>query len=326
MSSPPYEITPGILYLVESIGELLGSSVIKEFQGSQPKLRRKNRIRSIQASLEIEGNTLTLDQVTAVIEGKRVLGDPTEIQEVRNALLAYQSMKEWKPSKQSDLLKAHRVLMTGLVDRPGTFRQESVGIQRGKQLVHVAPSADRVPALMNDLLQWLRMKKEHPLISSCVFHYETSFIHPFMDGNGRLARLWQTLILAQWKPLFAFMPIETVVRDRQSDYYKALGEADKAGTSTVFVDFMLKAMLQALEEASKATDQVTDQVSDQVNALLKCLKDGAQTAAELMKALGLSHRPTFRKNYLNPALESGLIERTDPDSPRSPRQKYRLKS
>ena len=250
-SYPPYEITPGILHQVESIGELLGSAALKDLSASQPRLRRKHQIRTIQASLEIEGNTLSLEQVTAVIEGKRVLGDPAEIQEVRNALLAYQSMEDWVPSRKIHLLKAHRLLMTGLVDRPGSYRRGSVGIQRGKQIVHVAPPAERVPGLMVELLKWVRVKKEHPLISSAVFHYELEFIHPFQDGNGRLGRLWQTLILSQWKPVFAFLPIETVVRDRQSDYYKALGQADKSGASTVFVEFMLHVYQSAIQEFSR---------------------------------------------------------------------------
>ena len=326
MPYPPYEITSGIIHQVESIGELLGSSPIRILEASQPRLRRFNQIRNIQASLEIEGNTLTLEQVTAVIEGKRVLGDPAEIQEVRNALLAYESMKNWRPSKKADLLKAHRLLMTGLVDKPGSFRQGSVGIQRGEEIVHVAPPAERVPSLVTDLMKWLREKEEHPLISSCVFHYELEFIHPFSDGNGRLGRLWQTLILSKWKQLFSMLPLETVVRDRQKDYYKALGQADKAGAATGFVEFMLDAIRQALGEALGSSDQVGDQVSDQVAALLKCIGKGEKTAAQLMESLGLTHRPTFRKNYLNPALEQGFIERTDPASPRSPKQKYRIKS
>lgn len=214
--------------------------------------------------------------------------------------------------------------MAGLVDRPGRFRSKGVGIAQGKRIVHLAPPAERVPGLMSDLLAWLKRTEAHPLIASCVFHYELEFIHPFADGNGRMGRLWQTLILSGWKPLLAYVPVETVIRDRQAEYYAALAASDKAGQSASFVEFMLSALLQALNEAA-ATDQVGDQVSDQVKALLKCLIKQPLTALAIMKKLGLSHRPTFRKNYLQPALDAGLIERTLPDKPNSSLQKYRLR-
>jgi hypothetical protein len=176
---------------------------------------------------------------------------------------------------------------------------------------------------MNDLLAWLKRTDAHPLITSCVFHYELEFIHPFADGNGRMGRLWQTLILSRWKPLLAWLPVETVIRDRQAEYYAALATSDKSGQSTAFIEFMLSALLHALHETD-ATDQVGDQVSDQVKALLKCLAKQPLTALACMKKLGLSHRPTFRKNYLQPAMDAGLIERTLPDKPNSSLQQYRL--
>ena len=284
---------------------------------------RENRLRSIQASLAIENNTLMLEQVTAVINGKRVLGSPREIQEVRNAFAAYEAMESWAPTSRADLLAAHGLLLAGLVDRPGAFRSGGVGVFRGKQLVHMAPPADRVPYLVTELLNWLKHTKEHPLIASCLLHYELEFIHPFADGNGRMGRLWQTLVLRKWKPLLAYLPVETVIKDRQADYYRALAEADKRADATPFVEFILQALFAALREAV-ATDQVSDQVSDQVAALLKAIGVGKCGGADLMKSLGLAHRPTFRKNYLDPALVGGWIERTQPDSPRSPTQRYRL--
>lgn len=322
--NPPHTLTPRVLALVAEVGEALGRLAGRTGVPAPPGLRRGNRLRTIQASLAIENNSLTLEQVTAVISGKRVLGPPKEIQEVRNAFAAYEAMPAWKPWAAKDLLAAHKLLMSGLVDHPGRFRTAGVGIAQGKKIVHLAPPADRVPGLVNELLNWLKTTDAHPLIASCVFHYELEFIHPFADGNGRMGRLWQTLILSRWKPLLAWVPVETVIRERQAEYYAALAASDKAGQSTAFIEFLLSALLQALHEAT-ATDQVGDQVSDQVKALLKCLTAQPLTALACMKKLRLAHRPTFRKNYLQPALDVGLIERTLPDKPNSSLQKYRLR-
>ena len=321
--APPYSINPAILSLVAEIAAEVGRLGALAGSGSVPKLRRENRIRSIHASLAIENNTLTLDQVTSVIAGKRVLGPQREIQEVKNAFAAYEAMPSWKPSALKDLLAAHRLMLEGLVDEAGKFRTRSVGIAKGKRIVHLAPPADRVPGLMKDLLGWLKRTDAHPLIAGCVFHYELEFIHPFADGNGRIGRLWQTLILSQWNPLFAFLPVETVIRDQQAEYYRILAACDKAGNSTAFIEYLLSALLVALRD-SPNTDQVTDQVSDQVAALLRALGTKTLSALECMKRLKLSHRPTFRANYLNPALSAGLIERTIPDKPNSRLQKYHV--
>jgi len=321
--TPPYTITPAILSLVAEIAAEVGRLGALGGQGKIPLLRRENRIRSIHASLAIENNTLSLEQVTAVIEGRRVLGKPSEIQEVKNTFAAYEAMPKWTPDSAKDLLAAHRLLMTGLDDDAGRFRFRAVGIAQGKQVVHLAPPAARVPDLMKALLAWLRRTDAHPLVAGCVFHYELEFIHPFADGNGRMGRLWQTLILSRWNPLFAFLPVETVIRDRQADYYQSLGACDKAGNSTAFIGFLLAALLTALCEVS-ATDQVSDQLSDQVAVLLRILKGKTLSAVECMDRLKLSHRPTFRANYLHPALAADLIERTIPDKPNSRLQKYRL--
>ena len=286
-------------------------------------MRRENRLRTIHASLAIEDNTLTLEQVTAVIEGKRVLGHPREIQEVRNAFVAYEAMENWHANSERDLLSAHELLMRGLMDEAGCYRSGGVGNFQGKQLVHMAPPAGRVPELMADLLGWLATTTEHPLIAGCVFHYELEFIHPFADGNGRMGRLWQTLILRDWKPLLAYLPVETVIREHQESYYQALAAADEQTDATPFIAFMLDALHAAIREATGA-DQVTDQVTDQVAALIRGIGNGELSSSDLMQTLGLAHRPTFRENYLNPALAGGWIERTQPDSPRSPKQRYRL--
>ena len=322
--APPYRITPGILHSIEQIGEALGNLRLHSESVAVPILRRGNRIKTVQASLAIEGNSLSLEQVTAVLSGKRVLAQPREIQEVRNAFAAYEKLSDWTAHSRADLLAAHGLLMAGLVDETGRFRSGGVGIQRGGEVVHVAPPAERVPALMDDLLAWLEKTDEHPLVAGCVFHYEFEFIHPFEDGNGRLGRLWQTLILIQWRPIFALLPVESIIRDRQQDYYAALGRADDAADATAFIEFMLAAIQRAIEESALMSDQESDHQSDQVMRLLLALRKSQRSAVELMTELGLSHRPTFRKNYLHPALEAGWIEMTQPGTPRARNQKYRL--
>lgn len=322
---PPFSLTPAVLNLVAEVSELVGRYTEAANSRLTPRLRRDNRVRTIQASLAIENNTLTLEQVTAVIAGKRVLGHPREIQEVRNAFATYEAMEQWAAGSADDLLAAHALLMAGLMDDAGRLRSGGVGIFRGEQLVHMAPPANRVPELVANLMEWLRETDEHPLVASCLFHYEFEFIHPFADGNGRMGRLWQTLILRQWKPLMAFVPVETVVRERQEDYYHALSVADENADATPFVAFMLAAIRDAIEEGL-TTDQASDHVSDQVERTIHALAARELSSTDLMAELDLSHRPTFRRNYLNPAIEGGWVERTQPDAPRSPTQRYRLTS
>ncbi len=320
---PPFTLSPAILRLVEEIGEALGQLRQAEGVMVSPQLRRENRIRTILGSLAIEGNSLALEQVSDILDGKQVIGSLREIQEVRNAISAYEKIGDWLPTSRDHFLEAHRTMMSGLMDNPGAFRLGSVGIRKGDVVVHVAPKASLAPALMDDLLRWLAETDHHPLVASCVFHYELEFIHPFADGNGRMGRLWQTLILCRWKPVFAYLPLESVVRDRQQEYYKTLGQADKAADATVFIEFMLTALRDACLQVAKS-DQASDYVSDQVRAVLRALLSTEMTATQLMKTLALSHRPTFRKNYLRPALDAGWIEMTNPQSPRSPAQRYRI--
>jgi Fic family protein len=319
---PPYDRTPTILRLVAEISESIGRYTALSEQTLTPQLRRANRIRTIQASLEIEQNTLSLEQVTAVLDGKTVLGHPKEVQEVRNAFIAYEALDQLNPASSKDLLKAHELLMAGLIDEAGSYRSGSVGDAQGQEIVHLAPPVERVPFLIQDLINWLKQTDEHPLVASCVFHYEFEFIHPFSDGNGRMGRLWQTLILREWKALFAYLPVETIIRDRQTAYYQKLAESDNTGKATALVEFMLEAIKESIQQAV-STDQASDQVSDQVKRLIKAIGNSERSSAELMKSLKLAHAPTFRKNYLTPALEGNWIERTQPDSPRSPTQAYR---
>jgi Fic family protein len=212
--------------------------------------------------------------------------------------------------------------MSDILVDAGKFRKGQVGIHKGSQVVHVAPPAKRVPDLMLDLINWVENSEAHPLIKSCVFHYEVEFIHPFMDGNGRMGRLWQTLILSRWNDLFYLLPIESLVKDQQERYYDTLAESDQAASSTVFIEFMLDIINTVLIQNS-GTDQVSDQVSDQVKQLLAVMDDRYWSTQELMQRLSLSHSPTFRKNYLNPALRSRLLVMQYPDKPRSPKQRYK---
>ncbi|MBM5782086.1 MAG: Fic family protein [Pelagibacterales bacterium] len=245
---PPFLITNSILKLIAEISEMVGRWSAENKENLSPQLRKQNRIRTIHASLAIENNSLSEKQVSAVIEGKNVLGTVREIKEVQNAILAYDEMHNWQPSSLNDLLKAHEILMRSLVEEAGQFRNNAVGIYKDKSLIHMAPPADRIPHLMQDLFDWLQKTESHPLIASCVFHYEFEFIHPFSDGNGRMGRLWQSLILSKWQPLFAYLAVETVVHKRQEHYYQALGVCDKAGESTLFIEFMLGAIKEAMEE------------------------------------------------------------------------------
>ncbi len=320
--APPFSITPQMIHLVEAIGEAIGQRSAR-LQSESLSLRRINRIRTLHGSLAIEGNTLSEDEIRTILEGKTVVAPPREIQEVRNAIKAYDAFANWDPCAMEDLLAAHGMLMAGLVDAPGTFRRQGAGVMGdGGVVIHVAPPAKLVPTLIGDLQGWLRDTDTHPLIASTVFHYEFEFIHPFVDGNGRMGRLWQTCVLTRWRPVFANLPVESMIYARQGDYYAVLRECGAAGQSTAFIEFML----QAIADTLGATDQVSDQVSDQVAKLLKALGRGPKSAVALMKTLGLSHRPSFRKRYLRPALDAGLIEMTMPQTPNATSQRYQLRS
>lgn len=319
---PLYTITDKIVNLTAEISELVGVITVKNNINANPKLRRDNRIRTIHATLAIENNSLSLEQVTDVIDGKRVLGKPYEIQEVKNAYKAYERLLQYNPYSVQDLLDAHRLLMTGLIQETGVFRQGGVGVFAGERLVHMAPPAKQVPQLITELLQWTEKARLHPLIKSCVFYYEFEFIHPFADGNGRMGRMWQTLLLAKWKPFFAWLPVETLIRERQDEYYRALALSDKNADAQPLAEFLLQVILAALKELAE-TEQVSEQATVQVRRLLEALGTDTLSGRELMKRLDLKHRPTFRNNYLVPALEQKLITMTVPDKPNSSKQKYR---
>ena len=320
--TPPYTITDEILNLVSDITEILTKLTIDDKMNYNPRLRRDNRVKTIHASLAIENNSLSIEQVTDIIAGKRVLGPQNEICEVKNAFEAYEHLLELNPYLIKDMLKAHKMLMHDLTREAGTFRQGGVGVFAGDRLVHMAPPAERVPQLIKELIDWLKNDKVHPLIKSCVFHYEFEFIHPFADGNGRMGRMWHTLILYKWKPIFGWLPIETIIRERQEEYYNALGKADSKADSGVFIEFLLQAIYDSLKEYDK-TEQVTVQVTEQVERLLDAIGDDIVSSKELMERLGIKHRPNFRDKYLLPAMKLGLIEMTIPDKPNSSKQRYR---
>ena len=316
---PPYTITPAIVKLVAQISELIGRLTVLTDNTKALRLRRINRIRTIQGSLAIEGNTLSEEQMTAILDGKRIIAPAREVQEVRNAIVAYDHFGQRRPENEADLLEAHRVLMTGLIDEVGTYRRGGVGVMAGDKIIHMAPPAQRVPQLMCDLFQWLTRDECHPLILSSVFHYEFEFIHPFADGNGRIGRLWQSLILTQWHGLFAHIPVESLIYEHQADYYQALQQSTEQTDSAYFIEFMLTMILAAVS----ATPQVDPQVAPQVSSLLNVLR-GEMGRESLQVALGLRDRKSFRERYLKPALIAELIEMTLADKPNSRLQKYRL--
>ena len=323
---PPYTITDKTVNLISDITEIITQITINNTISNNLRLRRDNRIRTIHASLAIENNTLSLSQVTDIINGKRVLGAPDEICEVKNAFEAYNKLLEMNPYSVKDMLFAHKTLMKDLTKEAGMFRNGGVGVFAGEQLVHMAPPATRVVHLIQELVDWAKEAEVHPLIKSCVFHYEFEFIHPFADGNGRMGRMWQTLLLYKWRPIFGWIPIETLIEERQDEYYRVLGECDNDADSGKFIESILKAIYDVLcevAETDQVTDQDTEQVTDQVQRLLEVIGDKEYSTKDLMELLGLKHRATFRENYLLPALELGYIEMTIPDKPTSSKQKYR---
>lgn len=325
---PPFHMTDRITNLVAEISEQIGQIRVLSHGNLNPHLRKENRIRTIHSSLAIEHNSLSLEQVTAIVDGRHILGNPNEIREVKNAYDAYEMMLSLNPYSVKDLLKAHRMMMEGLIPENGKFRSGGVGVFDGNVVVHMAPPARLVPGEIEDLFAWYRSSEIHPLIRSAIFHYEFEFIHPFADGNGRMGRMWHSLLLGKWNELFYWLPIEELIRSRQQEYYDALGKSDREADSSAFVELMLEIILDTLKETSVVGNAESDEpnmLSPSIRKLMEALGNEELSAVEIMERLGISHRPTFRKNYLNPALEQRLIEMTIPDKPNSRNQKYRKK-
>ena len=304
---PPYKITGNILKLVASISERIGEINAAHLQKPPTELRRRNRIRTIHSSLQIEGNSLSVEQVTAIIDNKRVAGTQKEILEVKNAIAVYDSIHRLNPYSIDSFCKAHGILMKGLVESAGRMRTKQVGIAKGSQVTHVAPPGAMVRPLMKDLFDYLKNDDEMLLIKSAVFHYEMEFIHPFMDGNGRMGRLWQTVILKEGYPVFEYLPVENLIRERQEQYYDALSKSDKMGESTHFIEFMLKILLESLE-GLLSTQNVSVTNMDRINLFRQVVKDQFFTRKDyLLNFKEIS--PATASRDLRLATENRIVEK-----------------
>ena len=312
MYNPPFEITSKIIELISNISEKIGEINYLQNNPYHIKLRKENRIKTIHSSLAIENNSLSLQQITAIIDGKHVLGNPNEIKEVKNSIQAYDLLLTLNPYKEKDLLNAHRLMMQDLVERNGKYRIDGVGIFDGEKVVHLAPPADRVPELMFDLFEWIKTSDVHPLIKSCVFHYEFEFIHPFQDGNGRIGRLWQTVILKEWKEIFAWLPVETLIKENQQEYYNVLGASDSAANSTKFIEFMLSLILDTIKEIIETEKKVTIKVAIKVTINQQKIIDAIKsnpyvTQEELANNIGITKKSIIVN--MKKLQECGLIKR-----------------
>ena len=319
MYTPPFTISAKAINLIAEISAQLERYVIRMEQADGIRLRKVNRMKTIHGTLAIEGNTLTEEQVTALLNGKHVVAPAKEVQEVRNAITAYDSFMDFNPYNYKDLLKAHGLMAMGFVDNPGHFRTEPVGVLGKEGIAHIAPPADRAPPLISDLFEWLNNSQDHVLIKSSVFHYEFEFIHPFMDGNGRMGRFWQSRLLAEWNPVFAHLPVENMIWENQSAYYKAIQDSTDANDSGIFVDFMLDIILKALKSHQKPSDEedrvtakVTQKVTVNQQKILDAIKKNPHiTQEELSAIVGIA-----RKNIIanmKKLQEAGLLIRHGAD-------------
>jgi Fic family protein len=337
---PPYGITEKaadyLAKIVETVTRLeFGTGFKRDI-----KLHRENRVRAIHSSLAIEGNTLSLDEVTAVTEGKAVAGRQAEIKDVKNAYEAYDKIMTFSPYAVKDFLKAHRLMTDGLISESGKFRSGDVGVFDGGKAVHIGARPRFVPGLMDELFGWAKESELHPVLKSAILHYEIETIHPFADGNGRMGRLWQTLLLAKWNPVFAWIPMESVLYENRPQYYQAIKDARKANDSGVFIEFTLSAIAGIIAAQEKHEDehgvehqdkhQVEHQVEhqDKLSAtglcILKTLETANMSRKEIFAAIGINGDTRSFKRNIEPLLADGLIEMTVPDKPNSKNQKYRL--
>lgn len=321
----PFKITNKILSYVSSISEKIGRITATSSLEAKPHLRRNNRIKSIHSSLKIEANSLTLGQVRDVINGKIVFGEQKEIQEVKNAYDAYERLSEINPYNVQDLKRFHGIMTKYLLEESGEFRLGEEGVFNGEQCIFMAPPAQFVPQLMDELFNWMKEAKDdvHPLILSSIFHYEFVFIHPFSDGNGRMARLWHTAILSKWNPVFEYIPIESQIEKFQEKYYETISQCHVAGESTIFIEFMLEQIDKILNDISSQISDKNEYLPEAVRKLLGVMEyDVPYTSNGLMEKLELKSKEGFRRNYLHPAIKMNLIQMTIPDKPKSRNQRY----
>lgn len=312
--TPPFTITENILNLVAEIAEKIGRLNIHDSEALHPLLRKENRIKTIHASLAIENNSLSLEQITAILDGKHVIGSPVEIKEVKNAIDAYNLLQQINPFSQKDLLSSHKLMMSDLVERNGKYRNSGVGVFDGTKVVHMAPPADMVPFLMADLFEWLSKSDTHILIKSCVFHYEFEFIHPFEDGNGRMGRLWQTAILMKWNPIFAWLPIETLIKENQQEYYEVLSKCDKTGSSTLFIELLLKLILDTINEnittqkmSNKMSSKMSDKMTNRLDKIILFLKQNDSITTK-QAALLLECESKTAQRILQKGVEENILD------------------
>ncbi|WP_374079842.1 Fic family protein [Bdellovibrio bacteriovorus] len=310
MEKPPFQITPNILNLTSSIQEIVGE--LKGYSLTKPsvKLRKENKIRTIHHSLAIEGNSLSEEQITAILENKRVLGSKTQILEVKNALVLYDDLGFYSPTNEKDLLKAHKVLMNGLVDKPGKYRSRQVGVFNGAKVAHMAPSAKLVPSLMKNLFDFIKKDKETPwLLKACIFHYELEFIHPFEDGNGRMGRLWQQLLLMKHSPIFEYLSAESLIHKRQKEYYRVLEQCDAKGDSTLFIEFSLENILHSLTDFQKDFRPMKATSDERIQYALRHFGKGAFSRKDYMELhKGLSSATASRD--LAQAVSQGFLRKS----------------
>ena len=323
---PPFTITCEMLELISSIMKKIGKLDNYSDLNKMPILRRNNRIKSIHSSLAIEANSLSFNQVKDVIEGKMVIGPKKEIQEVKNAYNAYSKIGELNPYNIDDLKKIHGILTYLTVDEAGEFRKGNEGVfDESGNCTHVCPPPEQVNLLMKNLFDWMKKNKDkiHPLILSSVFHYEFVFIHPFKDGNGRTARLWQNVILSNWEKIFEYVPIESEIKKYQDEYYNVIRECNLIGESTKFVEFMLHMIDEVLNGIVEGVNKQINHINIYVKKLLNAMEPGVQyTTSELMNMLDMKSRVSFRENYILPAIDNGLIKMTYPDNPTNKNQTY----
>lgn len=324
MYKPPFSITSYMLEKSISIANKIGKISFYESLERMPILRRNNKIKSVYSSLVIEANSLSLEQVKDVIAGKMVIGPQKDIQEVNNAYKAYEMIHNFDGFNEQDLLKAHGILTYLIDDESGRYRNHAEGVKDGDRIIFIAPPEELVPKLMSDLFEWLNDDKETPiLIKSCIFHYEFVFIHPFKDGNGRTARLWQNVLLSKWNNIFEYLPIESQIKKYQEDYYKAISNSHINGNSSCFIEFMLKMIDETLDETILLSEKESKNISEKVNKLLEVMDyDIPLSANELMNRLKIKSKETLRDSYLKPAIKNGLVKMTLPDKPNSKNQRY----